>query len=386
MISKPYTPEPFRARRDDVIRARMRLAHASSAMNASDERDELLGDARSHDRAPSWAWKVAIGVACALAVMHGVGASLPASSASTSMTSERSTSRAAIGKSFKCEVIFKPEFAGFRICNSQWSNAGDLLGEPIVREMLERRFECDAYAFITHRTKSKGSNCLWSVGSVMQFVHSGDVVWGLGVWHAEEYAAGRLGTPLDFEVRGVRGPETAHLLDKVHGTIVPSIGDPGILVSEFFPEIKATAEHKCLIRHVSGDKTVAPEGVKSFTPGDFGSNWRLFVEEVARCSHVYSSSLHGLIVADSFGIPARWFFPEDQEVVAAQSDFKYRDWLEMSGRSEEFLRPRHNIDSMLDESSYAPPLSQEKRREIINKLVTSFPFDMFTTVEVGSED
>ena len=68
MISKPYTPEPFRARRDDVIRARMRLAHASSAMNASDERDELLGDARSHDRAPSWAWKVAIGVACALAV------------------------------------------------------------------------------------------------------------------------------------------------------------------------------------------------------------------------------------------------------------------------------------------------------------------------------
>jgi hypothetical protein len=117
-----------------------------------------------------------------------------------------------------------------------------------------------------------------------------------------------------------------------------------------------------------------------------GSNWRLFVEEVARCSHVYSSSLHGLIVADSFGIPARWFFPEDQEVVAAQSDFKYRDWLEMSGRSEEFLRPRHNIDSMLDESSYAPPLSQEKRREIINKLVTSFPFDMFTTVEVGSED
>ena len=41
---------------------------------------------------------------------------------------------------------------------------------------------------------------------------------------------------------------------------------------------------------------------------------------------------------------------------------------------------------MLDESSYAPPLSQEKRREIINKLVTSFPFDMFTTVEVGSED
>ena len=102
MISKPYTPEPFRARRDDVIRARMRLAHASSAMNASDERDELLGDARSHDRAPSWAWKVAIGVACALAVMHGVGASLPASSASTSMTSERSTSRAAIWKSFKC--------------------------------------------------------------------------------------------------------------------------------------------------------------------------------------------------------------------------------------------------------------------------------------------
>jgi len=285
-----------------------------------------------------------------------------------------------VGKEYDCAVKFKPEYEGFRICNSQWSNAGDLLGEPVVREMLERRFKCDAYAYITHRLKNKGSHCLWSVGSMMENVRAGDVVWGLGVWHADVYAAARLGTPLDFEVRGVRGPRTAELLDQVHGTTVAPVGDPGFLVSTFYSEIKPTREYKCLIRHVSGDRTVAPEGAKSFTPGDFGEDWHQFLVEVARCSHVYSSSLHGLIVADSFGIPSRWFFPSDQPVVEVQSDFKYRDWLEMCRRSVEWLRPRHNILGMLNESSYAPPLSDAVRSELIDKLIGSFPFDMFTTV------
>lgn len=357
----------------------MRRTYASTAMDASRERDELLEPASRSARGETtatWTWRQR---AIALAMTIGVGLLMTIASASNWGVEPRAELR----KSFKCAVLFKPQFSGFRICNSQWTNAGDLLGEPVVRELLERHFQCDAYAYITHRMKSPGANCLWSVGSMMQYVHSGDVVWGLGVWHADEYAAPRLGTPLDFEVRGVRGPETAHLLHKVHGVHVNPIGDPAFLVSELFPEIKPSAEYKCLIRHISGDKTVPPEGVRDFTPGE---DWRSFVEQVARCSHVYSSSLHGLVVADAFGIPSRWFFPEDQNVVVDQSDFKYRDWLEMTGRGEQFLRPRHDVNGVLDETSYATPINTVSRRDIIDKLVSSFPFDMFYTKDIVDDE
>jgi hypothetical protein len=47
------------------------------------------------------------------------------------------------------------------------------------------------------------------------------------------------------------------------------------------------------------------------------------VREIAACSVIFTTSLHGLITADSFGIPAAW---ASLEPALTGGDFKFRDY------------------------------------------------------------
>lgn len=47
------------------------------------------------------------------------------------------------------------------------------------------------------------------------------------------------------------------------------------------------------------------------------------VGQIARCRAVLSTSLHGLVVADSFGIPVVWF---ELEPALWGKDFKFLDY------------------------------------------------------------
>ena len=290
-----------------------------------------------------------------------------------------------------CEITFKPEYASFAVCHSPWPNAGDLLAPAVTRAVLEEHFgggcsgENIPHSGPTRSSSSSGLKCLWSIGSLMEYVRSGDHVWGLGLWH-ERALAGKHAEHLDFTIHGgVRGPETARVLNGVYGDArVQALGDPGFLVGSLFAsKFKPTHEHKCFIPHVNSDLTRAPEGVVTFSPGKYGMTWEPWVADIVKCSHVYSSSLHGLILADAFGIPARWFFPSNQRVVEHESQFKYLDWLETSGRGAQWRSPATNIQDMLDESTYAPALTPQARSALASKIKAAFPFEMFQVTKSG---
>ena len=296
---------------------------------------------------------------------------------------------AAVG-SGGCAITFKPEYASFAVCHSPWPNAGDLLAPAVTRALLEEHFGdgCSGENIPRSgptRSASSDKKCLWSIGSLMEYVRSGDHVWGLGLWH--EYAlSGKRAEHLDFTIHGgVRGPETARVLNSVYGDAsVQALGDPGFLVASLFAsKFTPTREHKCFIPHVNSDLTPAPEGVVRFSPGKYGMTWEPWVADIVKCSHVYSSSLHGLILADAFGIPSRWFFPNNQRVVQHESQFKYLDWLEISGRGAQWRTPATNIQDMLDESTYAPALTPQAREALASKIKAAFPFEMFQAQKSG---
>lgn len=61
-----------------------------------------------------------------------------------------------------------------------------------------------------------------------------------------------------------------------------------------------------------------------------------FVNEVSSCHSILSSSLHGLIIAQSYGIPARHFFVNDTPIHPSEN-FKFEDY--MLGIGQEIIEP-----------------------------------------------
>ena len=51
------------------------------------------------------------------------------------------------------------------------------------------------------------------------------------------------------------------------------------------------------------------------------------VRTIAESSHVVASSLHGIVIAETFGVPASLLLPGVEDL------FKYRDYYEGTGRS-----------------------------------------------------
>ena len=154
----------------------------------------------------------------------------------------------------------------------------------------------------------------------------------------------------------VRGPLTRHLL----GIDVPvALGDPGLLVGRH-----SRRSHE---RWTLG---VVPHGIhqgnrdvgalvarypREVNLIDVARPPSLVLRDIARCGAVLSTSLHGLIVADAFGIPAAWA-RLDPDLWG--SDFKFRDHeaVVTPGRSRQtVLGPDTQLKSALDATSRAEP-------------------------------
>lgn len=117
-----------------------------------------------------------------------------------------------------------------------------------------------------------------------------------------------------LEVKALRGKLTHQYLSKygfVDANASIPYGDPGLLYAELFGIKKDTQYDLGVIPHVCDAEagraiaeSYAKKGLKvcfidaSQTPD-------IVVGEIAKCEKVLSSSLHGLIVSDSLGIPNR---------------------------------------------------------------------------------
>jgi pyruvyltransferase len=194
------------------------------------------------------------------------------------------------------------------------SNFGDLLGPLIVRRLLES----------TTDPGSEGSGRLLSVGSVLHFARPGDTVWGSGVNGkiplGELLDAGRL------DVRATRGPYSAAILAR-HGHAVPAVhGDPALLLPELFPEVAEWATRKrrgtTIVPNMHDHAALAADERTVDPQADLWS----VVRAIAESEFVVGSSLHGVIVAEALGIPARAVRS------SAESVFKYDDYFAGTGR------------------------------------------------------
>jgi len=144
---------------------------------------------------------------------------------------------------------------------------------------------------------------LLAIGSVIKFAKAGTSVWGTGTPRMTDALSP------DADYAAVRGPLTRRLVIESGGSCPEVMGDPALLLPRFYSPSKPKTYKLGLIPHVchlSVDFN-APEDVLVISPALVGyAAIEQFIDDIASCDSILTSSLHGLIVANAYGVPARW--------------------------------------------------------------------------------
>ncbi len=245
-----------------------------------------------------------------------------------------------------------------------WSPSGDLAGEENVGDTL-------GPAIVNQLAQDRGykrwhpafENRLFAVGSTLHYARDEDVVWGGGVNGKISDTAHQF-TSLD--VRAVRGPRTKRFLDGI-GVRCPSVfGDPGVLCSLLWPLDKPVRRRRVTyVPHFREDvcrhSNCELDQVQVLSP--LCPMFRVF-ETIVSSSLVLSSSLHGIVIAESYGVPAVLV-----RNLCGETLFKYADYYEGTGRKEFLVA--NSITEALSCGGRAPDLSATQA-----SLLTAFPFDL----------
>jgi len=206
--------------------------------------------------------------------------------------------------------------------NPEWAkNWGDIIAPTIIKHFSE--------ANVVSTSNYHVQNKIISIGSVFWANRQNDIIWGTGIQQA-----GDIGDYADrVDIRAVRGPLTRNELLKV-GIECPEIyGDPGLLYPLIYKPTHIQKTHKFgLIPHYidlnhPNVKLLENAGFKII---DILAGETEFIDQLLSVNIVFSSSLHGLIAADAYGIPNTRIKFSDKLV---GGDFKFQDYASSVNRN-----------------------------------------------------
>lgn len=238
------------------------------------------------------------------------------------------------------------------------SNFGDELSRVVVQLMLARRG-------ITPEDDMARPTRMLAVGSVLHHAQDDTVVWGTGrngVIPDRAHFFERL------DVRAVRGPRTAEFL-RGRGIDVPEVyGDPALLLPDLLGGRFKLGR--------TGGPVFVPN-LNDFRAGldlsgidlpvlDPRQGWDQVVSQLLGYDTVIASSLHGLIVAEAFGIQARYI-----RLTQEEAPFKYLDYYEGTGRWD--VGWASSLPEALEMGGAAKPDLARTRR----LLADAFPYDLW---------
>ncbi len=208
-------------------------------------------------------------------------------------------------------------------------NIGDII-TPYLVEKIAGRFP---------ERKVEGGGRYLVAGSLFEMLQDGDSVWGAGMI---QDAIIPLRENIAFY--GVRGPLTRQkLLESGYSEeILPAnYGDPGLLASLFFKTKREVRHRIGVIPHyIDRNKyqTVFSGADVHFI--DIIDGLEHFIQEINSCEVVLSSSLHGIIISESYGIPTIPIKLSDNII---GGDFKFDDYYLSTNRTSKRIDLRRHV-------------------------------------------
>jgi hypothetical protein len=237
-------------------------------------------------------------------------------------------------------------------------NFGDLLSVPIIHKLFGCEpvwsdcYRCSIFAAgsilwklyrVTGSAKGVEAHCRYWGKKVSEVASNAFFpplhIWGSGLFGDESKTFFRQ----NIIFHALRGELTKAVVEKAIGKKLNVVlGDPGILAScllEYQPEKKYQVG---IIPHFNDQNhPLIKQLFSKFIDSLFinvKEDPELVINQIARCETVLSSSLHGLIVADSLNIPNR-------HIVASElvgGNFKFRDYYSSYGLEHSFTDLNNN--------------------------------------------
>ena len=170
-------------------------------------------------------------------------------------------------------------------------NFGDIL-TPIILDYFNI-----PYNYVKSYNKDFDAIC---VGSIAKFAKEGTLVLGSG------FASRKNGVCPSAEYRLVRGPLTRDMVIKSGGVCPELYGDPALLLPLIYAGSCEKEYEIGIIPHATHYNTVKEQYPDQFVINLNTSNPKNVIEQITKCKKIISGSLHGIIVANAYDIPAAW--------------------------------------------------------------------------------
>lgn len=230
------------------------------------------------------------------------------------------------------------------VTSAYWWDGHQNFGDALTPWLLHHQGRIAVHAAPT-------SARMAGVGSILEQLppEFSGTVWGSGLLYGKpvdlphaRYAAVR--GRLTCQIQGITGPV--------------ALGDPGVLVARHLrrPRRRWTLG---IVPHGMHDDHPDVVGLADRYPAEvrvIGTRAPVdaVVRAIGHCDAVISSSLHGLVVADSFGIPAAWF---ELSPTLWGGSFKFEDYesvVSPGGLRRFALEPHLDLSSVLAATKRAP--------------------------------
>lgn len=174
---------------------------------------------------------------------------------------------------------------------------------------------------------------LIAIGSTFSTIRAGDTVWGTGIYPyvLRERVPKLRKDAKKWSAKGVRflavrGPLTRAFVLERGGDCPEVYGDPADLLPFYYTPKHVGNYAIGALRHLSDNEDIAkilPQGSLCI---DVRDPWPHVVDAIHSCDRILSSSLHGLIVAEAYGIRAVW-------VECGLHRAKFNDYYAATGRT-----------------------------------------------------
>lgn len=206
------------------------------------------------------------------------------------------------------------------------------------------------------------------IGSILSSARKGLTVWGSGFMNANETISGG-------KILAVRGYESKKRLYEQGFDVNCAVGDPALLLPLVYkPNVKKLFDYG-IIPHINdyvSMKSIAKDSmVIDLKTDDIEGT----IDKICCCKFIFSTSLHGIIVAHAYGIPAVWI----KKGYIGTDGFKFQDYFSTVGI--DMYKPI-NADSIswrrvntMEYSNY-PLLPNRNIEDIWEKLLKNTPFPL----------
>ncbi len=248
-------------------------------------------------------------------------------------------------------------------------NWGDELNVYLIEKVTNMK--------VVHHPLGQNKHLL-GIGSVIGSANRNSIIWGSGLIRETQEPKNR---PL--KICSVRGPKTRKiLLDR--GIDCPEIyGDPCLVLKKFYNPNGVIKKYKLGVvpHYVDKNNPIVSLLSKSELVSiiDIQQDIEPFIDRILECESIISSSLHGMIAADTYGIPNAKLELSDK---VAGGAFKFDDYhlgigvIDYPIISADILSALikdGNIDKIVEMCLFKS-ISDEQ----VNKILSAFPYHDFS--------